>query len=72
MYRAITDFHLDEERHWVAVLECGHGQHVRHNPPWIERPWVVTPAGRARKLGHKLWCKKCEAGAPPDLFSDRV
>ena len=36
---------------WVAELECGHNQHVRHNPPWTNRPWVVTPEGRARVLG---------------------
>jgi len=38
--REITGFHLDGERHWVAELECGHGQHVRHDPPWQLRPWV--------------------------------
>ena len=25
---------------WVAELECGHTQHVRHDPPWTNRPWV--------------------------------
>jgi len=62
----ITGFHLDRENHWVAELACGHFQHVRHNPPWVERPWVVTPAGRESKLGQQLVCKKCAAGAPPD------
>ena len=30
MQRKITGFHLDEEGYWVAELECGHNQHVRH------------------------------------------
>ncbi|HYK12850.1 MAG TPA: DUF3565 domain-containing protein [Burkholderiales bacterium] len=43
----------------MAELECGHQQHVRHQPPWINRPWVVTPEGRARVRGHALECKTC-------------
>jgi hypothetical protein len=64
--RRITGFHQDEESHWVAQLECGHNQHVRHDPPWFNRPWVVTEEGRAQTLGRTLDCKKCDAGAPPD------
>ena len=44
MKRRITGFHEDEEGHWVAELECGHAQHVRHDPPWQSRPWVTTAA----------------------------
>jgi hypothetical protein len=69
MQRSITGFHLDGEAHWVAELECGHFQHVRHNPPWTERPWVVSEAGRTAALGQRLDCKKCEAGAPLDRKS---
>jgi len=62
--RKITGFHQDDEGHWVAELECGHQQHVRHNPPWVSRPWVTTAAGRAAALGTVLDCKKCDpAGA---------
>jgi hypothetical protein len=57
--RRITGFHLDEQDDWVAELECGHGQHVRHRPPWINRPWVTTPEGRASHLGQTLRCQKC-------------
>ena len=64
--RRITGFHLDEDNDWVAELECGHVQHVRHNPPWISRPWVATPEGRASMLGQLLACKKCDAGEPLD------
>lgn len=60
MKQRIIGFHQDEHGDWVADLECGHGQHVRHEPPWSERPWVVTPQGREQKLGDTLVCKKCE------------
>jgi hypothetical protein len=66
MQRPITGFHLDAENDWVAELECGHFQHVRHNPPWIVRPWVATEAARAHALGLMLECKKCDSNAPPD------
>ena len=46
MQQAMIDFHLDEENHWVAELACGHTQHVRHTPPWQNRPWVMTEQGR--------------------------
>ena len=60
MQQAMIGFHLDEEQHWVADLACGHAQHVRHNPPWQNRPWVITEQGRAEKLGLTLDCKKCD------------
>ncbi|ENX60547.1 MULTISPECIES: DUF3565 domain-containing protein [Acinetobacter] len=60
MQQAIVGFHLDEEGHYVADLACGHGQHVRHDPPWQNRPWVLTKQGRKEKLGVMLECKKCE------------
>lgn len=66
MKQHITGFHQDEEQHWVAELACGHFQHMRHNPPWMERPWVITEAGRTSMLGVSLDCRKCDAGAPPD------
>jgi hypothetical protein len=66
--RKIIGFHQDERLDWVADLECGHGQHVRHNPPWTVRPWVVTPdEGRERFLGVELNCKRCdEEGRDPE------
>jgi hypothetical protein len=62
--RAIVGFHTDEEGHWVAELACGHGQHVRHDPPWQQRPWVITDEGRAGWLGRELDCRKCDDGWP--------
>jgi len=67
MKQSITAYHQDEESHWVAELECGHYQHVRHNPPWINRPWVKSERGRNAKIGFQLECKKCNAGEPKDV-----
>lgn len=60
MEQKIVGFHQDEFSDWVADLECGHTQHVRHNPPWVTHPWVVTLQGRQEQLGAILNCKKCE------------
>ena len=61
MERGIVGFHQDEEGHWVAELECGHMQHVRHDPPWVNRPWVTSAEGRAGMLGFMLNCRLCDA-----------
>ena len=66
MKQPISGYHRDEEDHWVAELACGHFQHVRHQPPWVCRPWVTTVAGRDSMLGFELECKKCDAGEPRD------
>lgn len=66
MKQAIVGYHLDEEDHWVAELACRHDQHVRHAPPLVSRPWVVTEAGRESMLGYELDCKKCDRGEPVD------
>lgn len=63
--RRITGFHQDDEQHWVADLECGHCQHVRHRPPWQNRPWVMTPQGRQSAIGRTLRCVKCIAAPQP-------
>ena len=52
MQRRIVGYHQDAERHWVAELDCGHNQHVRHQPPWTHRPWVISPGGRAAISAH--------------------
>jgi hypothetical protein len=66
MNRKITGFYTDSENHWVAELECGHGQHMRHDPPWIERPWVMTEEGRNSRLGQELSCVRCDELAIED------
>lgn len=60
MKRRIVGWRQDEVGDWVAVLECGHGQHVRHEPPLSFREWVLTEAGRQQFLGFELDCKRCE------------
>ncbi|HEV7991925.1 MAG TPA: DUF3565 domain-containing protein [Gemmatimonadaceae bacterium] len=61
MKRSIVGYHRDDEGHWVAELECGHGQHVRHDPPWQTREWVTTAEGRASFLGVELNCLLCDS-----------
>ena len=60
MRQAIKSYHLDDESHWVANLVCGHKQHVRHDPPLVSRTWVLTPDGRASRVGMELECKWCD------------
>jgi hypothetical protein len=57
--RRIVGFRQDEEGEWIAELECGHSQHVRHSPPWQERPWVLTSEGRDGRVGTRLPCRLC-------------
>ena len=66
MKQNIVTYHKDDENYWVAELVCGHFQHVRHNPPMVSRPWVLTVKGRDSMLGYELECKKCDEGAPED------
>ena len=77
MNQPIVGYFRDDENHWVAELECGHHQHVRHNPPWTEREWVVTKSGREKYLGFELDCPMCDSGEQPvpitsDADVDRV
>lgn len=62
MQRRIVAFHQDEHQHWVAELECGHNQHVRHDPPLVSRPWVLDEPGRRSRVGVKLNCVLCDDG----------
>lgn len=66
MNRSIVGFHRDDNTDWVAELDCGHSQHVRHHPPFEHRPWTMTEAGRRSKLGHHLVCPNCDRFALPD------
>ena len=68
MRRTITGFHLDLDGDWVADLSCGHGQHVRHKPPFWSRPWVLTAEGRESRLGLELDCVRCDRFEVPEGF----
>ena len=68
MERAITGFSRDELADWFATLECGHRQHVRHKPPFFNRPWVGSEEGRAALLGQPLDCVRRDRLELPDGF----
>jgi tellurite methyltransferase len=64
--RAIVAYHQDEQRDWVAELACGHQRHVRHQPPFQVRPWVLSAEGRQQRLGTYVDCGLCDQEpAPP-------
>ena len=65
MLRHIAGFRQDEEGDWVAALSCLHGQHIRHNPPFQNRPWVLTDAGRAEHVGTDINCPLCDRAELP-------
>ena len=67
MKRKIVGYHQDEKGDWVAELICGHGYHLRHEPPWQDRAWVLTEQGRASHLGLLLDCVRCD---PPARIED--
>jgi len=60
MIRTIDGFHQDDVGDWVAELSCLHNQHVRHRPPFEERPWVLSAAGRSKHVGAQLECPLCD------------
>ena len=66
MQRSIVGFHQDDLGDWVAELSCLHGQHVRHRPPFYDRPWVVHELGRAAKIGADLECPLCDRAEMPE------
>ena len=67
MNRRIAGFHEDDKGDYRAKLECGHYQHVRHEPPLRTREWVLTAAGRESRIGLELNCRKCEESAARDF-----
>lgn len=66
MTRPITAFRLDDKGDWIAVLSCGHAQHMRHAPPFTSRPWVLTAEGRDSKLGAPVDCVRCDRFEVPE------
>lgn len=50
------------------MLACGHRQHVRHKPPFVNRPWAASAAGRNAKIGEPLDCVRCDRLEWPDGF----
>jgi tellurite resistance-related uncharacterized protein len=66
----VRAFHQDEEGHWVADLECGHSQHVRHRPPMETREWVLTDEGRRGRIGASFPCRYCLMPRLPSTVSE--
>jgi tellurite resistance-related uncharacterized protein len=66
----ILAFHKDEAGDWVADLECGHTQHVRHRPPMEVREWVMTEEGRHGRIGASLACRHCRMPRLPQAASE--
>lgn len=67
MRRTIRRFDQDVEEHWRAMLDCGHYQHVRHDPPLTSREWVLSKLGRDEKIGAEIECRKCDEERPADF-----
>jgi tellurite methyltransferase len=65
MIRLIDDFHQDDAGDWVAELSCLHNQHVRHRPPFWDRPWVESEVGRRSKIGTAIDCPLCDRAELP-------
>jgi hypothetical protein len=70
MDRRIAGFHQDKEGLWVAELQCGHNQHVRHRPPMVIRHWVNHEQGRKERLGTPLPCKACDSEPSSGRFQE--
>ncbi|WP_090239655.1 DUF3565 domain-containing protein [Pseudomonas guineae] len=56
----VLDFRQDEHGDWLAVLSCGHTQHLRHQPPWQNRAWVLDATQRNAQRGKPFRCGWCE------------
>jgi tellurite resistance-related uncharacterized protein len=66
--RLIVGFVQDEAGDWVALLDCLHRRHVRHNPPFRSAAWVLDDARRSGRIGTSLDCPLCDrTELPPDL-----
>lgn len=57
--RLVSGFHQDEQGYWVVSLACGHTQHLRHQPPWQNRAWVMDAQRRQALIGQPLRCGWC-------------
>ena len=66
MLRRIIGFRQDDRGDWIADLSCLHSQHVRHQPPFQDRSWVLTEPGRAERVGTELACPLCDRAELPD------
>jgi tellurite methyltransferase len=66
--RPIVGFERDADGAWVALLNCGHRQHMRHEPPFTNRIWVTSEEGRHSRIGVALPCVQCDRLELPEDF----
>lgn len=64
--RQIKGFVNDDKGEWVAVLDCHHRQHVRHQPPFRPNAWVLVDSDRNQRIGSRLDCPLCDRCELPD------
>jgi hypothetical protein len=60
MNRLIVGFRQDERGDWIADLDCGHSQHIRHRPPFELKPWVLSEETRTARIGTPRDCPLCD------------
>ena len=60
MIQKIVGFHTDQVGDWVADLSCGHTRHLRHNPPWQNRNWILSEGERVKVIGMEIDCTECD------------
>lgn len=72
MQRAIVGFRQDEHGDWIVELSCGHSRHVRHDPPFQLRPWVLDEESRRQRLGTEIECGLCRQEAQASARVDAV
>ena len=66
MLRRIVGFRQDDHGDWIADLACLHRQHVRHQPPFQDRGWVQSEAGRESRVGTEITCPLCDRAEMPE------
>jgi len=64
----IAAYSQDDDGTWVAQLDCGHPQHIRHEPPFRIAAWATTDQGRQGMLGRRLPCPLCRMPREPDCL----
>ncbi|WP_162886953.1 DUF3565 domain-containing protein [Pseudomonas syringae] len=65
----VIELRQDEHGHWFALLSCGHTQHLRHDPPWQSRPWVLDPLQRSQMRGQAFCCGWCANATDNDSLA---
>lgn len=66
MQQKVYGFRQDEAGEWVVELACGHRMHVRHDPPWQVRPWVLDAGKRAAWVDRTMECRICDRAEADD------